>query len=138
MADLNTVLHDLRAQCEPGCERAHPCLCCRAAEVLERAERERDEARRLLGECYLASGADPDGNAADSPHLWPYALAEVQRLRAEAEDDAAAAEMAEARALIRSLLGTFTEAGHLPERCYRSTWFRADAVDAWRARWGTP
>lgn len=49
--------------------------------------RERDEARRMLGECYVLSGADTDGN--DWPHLWPHAVRAVAELRADYDEECA-------------------------------------------------
>jgi DNA repair exonuclease SbcCD ATPase subunit len=56
-----------------------------ATDRLKRAQDERDEARRLLGECYKLSGADPDGD--DWPHLWMHAVQAVRDLRADSDDD---------------------------------------------------
>jgi hypothetical protein len=53
------------------------------------AEGERDDARRMLAECYVLSGADTDGNTVESgwEHLWRDAVAEVRTLR-EGYDEA--------------------------------------------------
>jgi hypothetical protein len=50
---------------------------------------ERDDARRMLAECYVLSGADTDGNTVESgwEHLWRDAVAEVRTLR-EGYDEA--------------------------------------------------
>lgn len=45
----------------------------------ERAEAERDAARKDLAECYRLSGADPDGDTWE--HLWQTAVDEVRLLR---------------------------------------------------------
>lgn len=80
---------DIRANSDGAREQAEAI----AAGVRERfaaLERERDQARTMLGECYRLSGADTDGN--DWPHLWPHAVAEVRRARAdldEAQEEAA-------------------------------------------------
>ena len=64
---------------------------------------ERDEARRMLAECYVLSGADPDGD--DWRHLWQTAVAEVRQTMEEhrAEVEALVAERDEALAIIRRL-----------------------------------
>lgn len=54
-----------------------------AREAQARATQERDEAREMLAECYRLSGADTDG--AEAVHLYPYAVAEVRRLREESD-----------------------------------------------------
>lgn len=48
----------------------------------------RDEARRMLAECYVLSGADTDGNTPESGwvHLWSGAVEEVRQLRADYDD----------------------------------------------------
>jgi hypothetical protein len=51
-----------------------------------RLTQERDEARRMLGECYVLSGADTDGNEPGSGHLWPYAVQEVRQLRQDYDE----------------------------------------------------
>ncbi len=94
------------------------------AKILLAVVAERDEARRMLGECYVLSGADTDGNAPDSPHLWAHAAEEVRRLRehydelliegAQAEE-AESAERARCVAHLRalSLTDASEEAIHL-------------------------
>ena len=49
-------------------------------------ERERDEARRMLGECYVLSGADTDGNPPESVHVWPGAVEAVRELREDYDE----------------------------------------------------
>lgn len=46
--------------------------------------RERDEARRMLGECYVLSGADTDGD--DWSHLWRHAVRAVAEMRADYDE----------------------------------------------------
>ena len=48
----------------------------------------RDEARRMLAECCVLSGADTDGNTPESGwvHLWRAAVEEVRQLRADYDD----------------------------------------------------
>lgn len=50
----------------------------------ERAEAERDAARKMLAECYRLSGADPDGDTWE--HLWQTALDEVRLLRKQYDE----------------------------------------------------
>lgn len=52
----------------------------------KKAEAERDEARKMLGECYVLSGADTDGNKPGSGHLWSYAVQEVRQLREDYDE----------------------------------------------------
>jgi hypothetical protein len=59
----------------------------RTLDRAERAERERDEARRMLGECYVLSGADTDGNPPESIHVWPHAVQAVRELREDYDDE---------------------------------------------------
>ena len=47
--------------------------------MLAEARRERDEARQMLGECYVLSGADTDGDGWE--HTWRGAVREVRTLR---------------------------------------------------------
>ncbi len=47
----------------------------RSEELLD----ERDEARKMLGECFTFSGADPDGDGWE--HNWPHAVQKVLELR---------------------------------------------------------
>lgn len=56
--------------------------------ALEGAVGERDEARRMLAECYVLSGADTDGNTPETGaiHLYRYAVAEVRLLREEYDE----------------------------------------------------
>jgi len=64
----------------------------------ETVEQERDEARRMLGECYVISGADTDGN--DWTRLWAHAVdnaRETRRLH-EAGDDELLAQIDALRA----------------------------------------
>ena len=58
------------------------------ARDLEVARQERDDARRMLAECYVLSGADTDGNTPESGwvHLWRAAVEEVRQLRADYDD----------------------------------------------------
>lgn len=62
---------------------------------------ERDEARRLLAECVVLSGADTDGNTPETGavHLWRGAVDEVRRLRADYDESIAEvdARVSEAR-----------------------------------------
>lgn len=74
---------------------------------LETTERERDAARHALAECYILSGADPDGNDPDTGaiHLWPTAVDEVRTLRSNYDEACADAviltkERDEARAAL--------------------------------------
>jgi hypothetical protein len=48
----------------------------------------RDEARRMLAECTVLSGADTDGNTVESGwvHLWRRAVDDVSQLRADYDD----------------------------------------------------
>lgn len=46
--------------------------------------KERDEAREMLGECFVLSGADTDGDG--WRHNWPYAVLEVKRLRQDYDE----------------------------------------------------
>ena len=48
----------------------------------------RDEARRMLAECCVLSGADTDGNTLESGwvHLWRRAVDDVSQLRADYDD----------------------------------------------------
>jgi hypothetical protein len=46
-------------------------------------EDERDHARRMLGECFVLSGADPDGDGWE--HNWHRAVEEVRILREECD-----------------------------------------------------
>jgi hypothetical protein len=48
----------------------------------------RDEARRMLAECTVLSGADTDGNTLESGwvHLWRRAVDDVSQLRADYDD----------------------------------------------------
>lgn len=87
--------------CPPG----QPCDRCEAEARAERAEAERDAARKMLAECYRLSGADPDGDGWE--HLWQTAVDEVRELRQQhdemrresrADTDKAVAAALEARA----------------------------------------
>lgn len=40
----------------------------------------------MLGECYVESGADTDGNKPGSGHLWPTAVQEVAQLRKDYDE----------------------------------------------------
>ena len=55
---------------------------------IERLSGERDDARRMLAECTVLSGADTDGNTVESGwvHLWSGAVEEVRQLRADYDD----------------------------------------------------
>ena len=93
------LLSDIAAVCrgemppeprEGGSEAQHAAwvaVCALRAEV-ERLLAARDEARRMLAECYVLSGADTDGNTPESGwvHLWRAAVEEVRQLRAEYDD----------------------------------------------------
>jgi len=78
-------------ECEHGVPGGNDCVDCmkraHADEVRalnEEAEAlatERDEARKMLAECYVLSGADPDGD--DWRHLWQTAVAEVRQTMGE-------------------------------------------------------
>lgn len=88
-------------------------------------ERERDEARRMLGECVVLSGADTDG--AGWEHNWSRAVDEVRQLRQDYDDDddfekarAALAEAEAGAAFIHELLTSCGIArGTLGERVRR-------------------
>ena len=58
------------------------------ARDLEVARQERDDARRMLAECTVLSGADTDGNTVESGwvHLWRRAVDDVSQLRADYDD----------------------------------------------------
>lgn len=58
----------------------------KVAARLAAVEAERDEARRMLGECYVLSGADTDGNEPGSGHLWPTAVDAVRELRKDYDE----------------------------------------------------
>lgn len=73
-------------------------------EGLREAERERDEARRMLGECYVLSGADTDGNPPESVHVWPNAVQAVRELR-EDYDEACEDAMDPCEAIVRFYRG---------------------------------
>jgi len=73
-----------------------------AADLIDARERiaalevERDEARRMLGECYAISGADTDGDGWD--RLWPHAVENARETR-QLHDAASAEELAVSDAL---------------------------------------
>lgn len=57
--EVDAVLHDLRCVCLPGCEKDHPCVCCRAMDVLDRLHEKCDllqlaeeESADLAGEAW--------------------------------------------------------------------------------------
>lgn len=85
--DVTACMGVIKAACEPlrlleDDEADWPKLAAAVARVVaerDEARAERDAARRLLGECYVLSGADPDGDGWE--HHWPYAVQEVRELR---------------------------------------------------------
>jgi hypothetical protein len=56
---------------------------CLRAQVVD-LTRQRDEARRMLGECFVLSGADTDGDGWE--HNWPHAVEEVRTLRRQLDE----------------------------------------------------
>ena len=109
------------------------------ARDLEVARQERDDARRMLAECYVLSGADTDGNTPESGwvHLWRAAVEEVRQLRADYDDhsdieraererDEARAEVAAERAAVVAWLNGCATEGfillRINEACDAEKW----------------
>ena len=92
LSDIAAVCRgEMPAEAREGGSEAHraawEAVCALRSEVAaERAAR--DDARRMLAECYVLSGADCDGNTVESGwvHLWRAAVEEVRQLRAEYDD----------------------------------------------------
>jgi hypothetical protein len=92
LTDIAAVCRgEMPAEAREGGSEAHraawEAVCALRSEVAaERAAR--DDARRMLAECYVLSGADCDGNTVESGwvHLWRAAVEEVRQLRAEYDD----------------------------------------------------
>ena len=87
----------------------------------------RDEARRMLAECCVLSGADTDGNTLESGwvHLWRRAVDDVSQLRADYDDhsdieraerevDRLRGEVAAERAAVVAFLRGLFAAANLP------------------------
>lgn len=106
------------------------------AKILLAVVAERDEARRMLGECYILSGADTDGNAPDSPHLWAHAAEEVRRLREHYDElliegaQAEEAECAERARCVAHLRALADSDGRLGEEAIVVLLDAADEIEA--------
>jgi len=100
------------------------------ARAVVRRERERDEARRLLGECYIATGEDTDGNPPESPHIWPHAVQAVRALRGEYDE--ACAEVARLTKNATAREGVLRREGDLLRKAQRERDEARAQVDAAR------
>ncbi len=98
-------------------------------------------ARKLLAECYVLSGADPDGNTVESgwEHLWPNAVREVAQLRADYNELSEEADDERKRAAeLRRVLGNERGEGAGPSTGWVSTshatgprWVKYDSTLDW-------
>lgn len=91
----------------PGSENLAGWLVARAEELerlradVARLTTERDTARQMLGECYVLSGADTDGDGWQ--HNWPHAVEAVRELRRDYDGDRTRQDQDEARVRVADL-----------------------------------
>lgn len=76
-------------------------------EDYDKVRRECDEARKMLHECFVLSGADTDGDGWE--HTWPNAVAEVKELRKSYDEMLALPSYAELKASVVRQLRSMAE-----------------------------